>query len=164
MNKLQWNSSREILIFSFNKMRLKVSAKWREFCLCLNVLTYDLVWRLTYSCWVPKDHRSWIGTGLKVGRNLNHWTLSCATSDRTKRGLLQAERTLPAVQVSPGKHKVQEVAFSLQVMTMIDHFNNYQTFLITVYTFETGKEIMLSWCITLLVLRSEWTGICKSMP
>ena len=35
----------EVLIFSFKKMRLKVSsAKWRPFCLGLNVLTAFLCW------------------------------------------------------------------------------------------------------------------------
>ena len=38
-----WTNFSEILIeipaFSFKKMRLKVSAKWRPFCLSLNVLT-----------------------------------------------------------------------------------------------------------------------------
>ena len=37
----------EILTFSFMKMRLKVSsAKWRPFCLGLNVLIYNSGWRL----------------------------------------------------------------------------------------------------------------------
>ena len=44
----------EILTFSFTKMRLKVSsAKWRPFCLGLNVLT--CVWRLHfYIEWLPQ--------------------------------------------------------------------------------------------------------------
>ena len=37
----------EILIFSFKKMRLKVSSgKWRPFCLGLNVLTWSILWLL----------------------------------------------------------------------------------------------------------------------
>ena len=48
----------EILTFSFTKMRLKVSsAKWRPFCLGLNVLTH---WgRVTYTC-VSKLHHNWL--------------------------------------------------------------------------------------------------------
>ena len=43
-----WTNSIEILIsiqtFSFKKMHLKMSyAKWRPFCLCLNVNTLDVL-------------------------------------------------------------------------------------------------------------------------
>ena len=41
----------EILTFSFKKMRLKVSsAKWRPFCLGLNVLTLFLLFALSIRC------------------------------------------------------------------------------------------------------------------
>ena len=50
----------EILTFSFTKMRLKVSAKWRPFCLCLNVLKLNHVSKMGPRwCQEPGHHQPW---------------------------------------------------------------------------------------------------------
>ena len=50
-SKLQWNFNRNC-IFSFTKMRLKVSsAKWRPFCLGLNVLTIASLASILCTSW-----------------------------------------------------------------------------------------------------------------
>ena len=43
----------KIRIFLFKKMHLKVSVKWRQFCLCLNVLKLELVSLLVWSQAIP---------------------------------------------------------------------------------------------------------------
>ena len=44
----------EICAFSFKKMHLKMSAKWRPFCLGLNVLTQ---WQVNYTCHVHQHNQ-----------------------------------------------------------------------------------------------------------
>ena len=47
--KLQWFFS-EIHTFSFKKMHLKMSAKWRQFCLGLNVMNSNTLKQCTQIC------------------------------------------------------------------------------------------------------------------